>query len=167
MTSASGALPAEGADGLRAARDGAQRFCASRAFGQRKGKREEIFLDLASSPLRVNAFQDILMASSHCAPHGQFLSFPWVALVEQCKNRMDLSHLEHEFSHPITLCFLPSSCIVTGDVRGQVKFYNGHLQLLACYDHSGTGPIQSISFSKDPPDSPAAPSTSSHPFAAR
>ncbi|XP_048820406.1 cilia- and flagella-associated protein 251 [Lagopus muta] len=67
----------------------------------------------------------------------------------------------------LTALMVLESCIVTGDVRGQVKFYNGHLQLLACYDHSGTGPIRSISFSKAPPDSPAAPSTSSHPFAAR
>ncbi|XP_042721751.1 cilia- and flagella-associated protein 251 [Lagopus leucura] len=67
----------------------------------------------------------------------------------------------------LTALMVLESCIVTGDVRGQVKFYNGHLQLLACYDHSGTGPIRSISFSRAPPDSPAAPSTSSHPFAAR
>uniref|UniRef100_A0A8C2UFW3 Cilia- and flagella-associated protein 251 n=1 Tax=Coturnix japonica TaxID=93934 RepID=A0A8C2UFW3_COTJA len=54
----------------------------------------------------------------------------------------------------LTVLVVLESCIVTGDVRGQVKFYNGHLQLLVCYDHSGTSPIQSISFSKAPPDPP-------------
>ncbi|XP_075024266.1 cilia- and flagella-associated protein 251 [Calonectris borealis] len=66
------------------------------------------------------------------------------------------------------------SCIVTGDVKGQVKFYDGQLQLLTCYGHSKVGPIRSISFSKTPPDPPgAAPNcstsciASSRPFVAR
>uniref|UniRef100_A0A8C9L5U7 Cilia- and flagella-associated protein 251 n=1 Tax=Pavo cristatus TaxID=9049 RepID=A0A8C9L5U7_PAVCR len=67
----------------------------------------------------------------------------------------------------LTVLMALESCIVTGDVRGQVKFYNGHLQLLACYDHSGAGPIRSISFSKAPADPPGASSTSSQPFTAR
>jgi len=45
---------------------------------------------------------------------------------------------------------------VTGDVKGQVKFYDGQLQLLACYSHPKVGPIRSISFSKTPPDPPGA-----------
>lgn len=72
------------------------------------------------------------------------------------------------------LLSLPCSCIVTGDVKGQVKFYDGQLQLLACYSHSKVGPIQSISFSKTPLDppgvSPACPTSctgSSQPFVAR
>uniref|UniRef100_A0A669PGH9 Cilia- and flagella-associated protein 251 n=1 Tax=Phasianus colchicus TaxID=9054 RepID=A0A669PGH9_PHACC len=62
----------------------------------------------------------------------------------------------------LTVLMVLESCIVTGDVRGQVKFYDGHLQLLACYDHSSTGPIQSISFSKAPADPPASKSDSSN-----
>ncbi|NXX44238.1 CF251 protein, partial [Tricholaema leucomelas] len=52
----------------------------------------------------------------------------------------------------ITVLQVFESCIVTGDVKGQVKFYNGQLQLLNCYSHSEVGPIQSISFSKTSPD---------------
>uniref|UniRef100_A0A8B9DRG4 Cilia- and flagella-associated protein 251 n=1 Tax=Anser cygnoides TaxID=8845 RepID=A0A8B9DRG4_ANSCY len=54
----------------------------------------------------------------------------------------------------ITVLTVLESCIVTGDVKGRVKFYNGQLQLLACYSHSGVGPVCSISFSKSPPEPP-------------
>ncbi|KFW65156.1 WD repeat-containing protein 66, partial [Pygoscelis adeliae] len=74
----------------------------------------------------------------------------------------------------LTVLMVFESCIVTGDVKGQVKFYDGELQLLACYSHSKVGPIQSISFSKTPPEPPGASSAcstsctaSSQPFVAR
>ncbi|KFQ91809.1 WD repeat-containing protein 66, partial [Nipponia nippon] len=74
----------------------------------------------------------------------------------------------------LTVLMVFESCIVTGDVKGQVKFYNGELQLLTCYSHSKVGPIRSISFSKTPPDplgaSPACSTSctsSSQPFVAR
>ncbi|NXY49225.1 CF251 protein, partial [Ceuthmochares aereus] len=53
------------------------------------------------------------------------------------------------------------SCIVTGDVKGQVKFYNGELEFLTCYTHSKVGPVRSISFSPAPPGASPACSTSS------
>ncbi|KAM9624852.1 cilia- and flagella-associated protein 251 [Morphnus guianensis] len=56
----------------------------------------------------------------------------------------------------LTVLKVFESCIVTGDVKGQVKFYDGQLQLLTCYSHSKVGPIRSISFSKTPPDPPSA-----------
>ncbi|NWX52156.1 CF251 protein, partial [Steatornis caripensis] len=61
----------------------------------------------------------------------------------------------------ITVLKAFESCIVTGDVKGQVKFYDGRLQLLTCYSHSKVGPIRSISFSKTPPGPPSACSTAS------
>ncbi|PKU32867.1 wd repeat-containing protein hypothetical protein [Limosa lapponica baueri] len=74
----------------------------------------------------------------------------------------------------LTVLMVFESCIVTGDVKGQVKFYNGQLQFLTCYSHSEVGPIRSISFSKTPPDPPdASPAcsisgiASSQPFIAR
>lgn len=144
----------------------ARRFCAS---GQRKDKREEISLRpnnyFASSPFRVNSRKFCRLHRTVCSSRSVFI-FP-MGCTGGTKGRMDPSRLEHEFSHPVTLCFLPSSCIVTGDVRGQVKFYDGHLQLLACYEHSATAPIRSISFSKVPPDPPSASCTSSPPFTAR
>ncbi|NWW45210.1 CF251 protein, partial [Pedionomus torquatus] len=60
----------------------------------------------------------------------------------------------------LTVLVAFESCIVTGDVKGQVKFYNGQLQCLACYSHSKVGSIRSISFSKTPPDASPACSTS-------
>ncbi|NWX11723.1 CF251 protein, partial [Aegotheles bennettii] len=54
----------------------------------------------------------------------------------------------------LTVLTVFESCIVTGDVKGQVKFYDGQLQLLTCYSHSKVGPIRSISFSQTPPDPP-------------
>ncbi|KAM6050987.1 cilia- and flagella-associated protein 251 isoform 2-T2 [Theristicus caerulescens] len=74
----------------------------------------------------------------------------------------------------LTVLMVFESCIVTGDVKGQVKFYNGELRLLTCYSHSQVGPIRSISFSKTPPDPPSASpacstscTSSSQPFVAR
>ncbi|XP_064025121.1 cilia- and flagella-associated protein 251 [Pogoniulus pusillus] len=68
----------------------------------------------------------------------------------------------------ITVLQALASCIVTGDVKGQVKFYNGQLQLLSCYSHSEVGPIRSISFSKTSPDaSPTCSASSSQPFVTR
>ncbi|KAM6247169.1 cilia- and flagella-associated protein 251 [Porphyrio hochstetteri] len=74
----------------------------------------------------------------------------------------------------LTVLMVFESCIVTGDAKGQVKFYDGELHLLTCYSNSKVGPIQSISFSKPPPDPPGASpacstscSASSQPFLAR
>ncbi|NXV75602.1 CF251 protein, partial [Atlantisia rogersi] len=74
----------------------------------------------------------------------------------------------------LTVLMVFESCIVTGDTKGQVKFYDGELHLLTCYSHSKVGPIQSISFSKPPSDLPDASSAcstsctaSSQPFLAR
>ncbi|NWY53953.1 CF251 protein, partial [Chionis minor] len=66
----------------------------------------------------------------------------------------------------LTVLMVFESCIVTGDVKGQVKFYDGQLQLLACYSHSKVGPIRSISFSKTPPDPPGASPTCSTSYTA-
>ncbi|NXF33376.1 CF251 protein, partial [Nyctibius bracteatus] len=74
----------------------------------------------------------------------------------------------------LTVLQVFESCIVTGDVKGQVKFYDGQLQFLTSYSHCTVGPIRSISFSKTPPDPPAASpacstscTASSQPFIAR
>uniref|UniRef100_A0A8C3MTM4 Cilia- and flagella-associated protein 251 n=1 Tax=Geospiza parvula TaxID=87175 RepID=A0A8C3MTM4_GEOPR len=56
----------------------------------------------------------------------------------------------------LTLLQVLDSCIVTGDVKGQVKFYDGQLQLLSIYSHDKVGPIQSISFSTILRDAPSA-----------
>uniref|UniRef100_A0A672UB79 Cilia- and flagella-associated protein 251 n=1 Tax=Strigops habroptila TaxID=2489341 RepID=A0A672UB79_STRHB len=53
----------------------------------------------------------------------------------------------------ITVLMVLESFIVTGDVKGQIKFYSGMLQLLICYSHSKVGSIRSISFCKTPPTS--------------
>ncbi|XP_027734426.1 cilia- and flagella-associated protein 251 isoform X2 [Empidonax traillii] len=67
----------------------------------------------------------------------------------------------------LTVLQVLESCIVTGDVKGQVKFFDGELLLLSLYSHSKVGPIRSLSFSttlRDPPDTfPAR----SRPFLAR
>ncbi|NXP25486.1 CF251 protein, partial [Scytalopus superciliaris] len=55
----------------------------------------------------------------------------------------------------LTVLKVLESCIVTGDVKGHVKFYDGELQFLSLYSHSKVGPIRSLSFSttlRDPPD---------------
>ncbi|NXM01932.1 CF251 protein, partial [Tyrannus savana] len=55
----------------------------------------------------------------------------------------------------LTVLQVLDSCIVTGDVKGQVKFFDGELLLLSLYSHSKVGPIRSLSFSttlRDPPD---------------
>ncbi|NXK32634.1 CF251 protein, partial [Piprites chloris] len=67
----------------------------------------------------------------------------------------------------LTVLQVLESCIVTGDVKGNVKFYDGELLLLSLYSHSKVGPIWSLSFSttlRDPPD--AFPARS-RPFLAR
>ncbi|XP_063272439.1 cilia- and flagella-associated protein 251 [Prinia subflava] len=67
----------------------------------------------------------------------------------------------------LTVLQVLESCIVTGDVKGQVKFYDGQLQLLAIYSHDKVGPIQSISFSKILRDPPSGLPGSSCPFLTR
>uniref|UniRef100_A0A8C3Y3V1 Cilia- and flagella-associated protein 251 n=1 Tax=Catharus ustulatus TaxID=91951 RepID=A0A8C3Y3V1_CATUS len=67
----------------------------------------------------------------------------------------------------LTVLQVLESCIVTGDVEGQVKFYDGQLRLLTIYSHDKVGPIQSISFSTILRDPPSAPPDSSQPFLTR
>ncbi|NXQ62394.1 CF251 protein, partial [Anthoscopus minutus] len=67
----------------------------------------------------------------------------------------------------LTMLKVLESCIVTGDVKGQVKFYDGQLRLLTIYSHDKVGPVQSISFStilRDPPREAASLPGSSLPF---
>ncbi|NXG10789.1 CF251 protein, partial [Sakesphorus luctuosus] len=55
----------------------------------------------------------------------------------------------------LTVLQVLDSCIVTGDVKGHVKFYDGELLLLGLYSPSNVGPIRSLSFStplRNPPD---------------
>ncbi|NWW18104.1 CF251 protein, partial [Falcunculus frontatus] len=47
----------------------------------------------------------------------------------------------------LTVLKVLESCVVTGDVKGRVKFYDGQLRLLTIYSHDKVGPIRSISFS--------------------
>ncbi|NWV62836.1 CF251 protein, partial [Malurus elegans] len=56
------------------------------------------------------------------------------------------------------------SCVVTGDVIGKVKFYDGQLRILAIYSYDKVGPIQSISFSTTLRDHPNTFLASSQPF---
>ncbi|XP_056360609.1 cilia- and flagella-associated protein 251 [Oenanthe melanoleuca] len=67
----------------------------------------------------------------------------------------------------LTVLQVLESCIVTGDVGGQVKFYDGQLRLLNIYSHDKVGPIRSISFSTVLRDPPSAPPGSSQPFLTR
>ncbi|NXB99069.1 CF251 protein, partial [Orthonyx spaldingii] len=64
----------------------------------------------------------------------------------------------------LTVLQVLDSCIVTGDVKGQVKFYDGQLRLLTTYSHDKVGPIRSISFSTILRDPPGAFPGSSQPF---
>ncbi|XP_069727142.1 cilia- and flagella-associated protein 251 isoform X2 [Phaenicophaeus curvirostris] len=91
---------------------------------------------------------------------------PWVKL--HSMKAIKVVPLQEE---SITVLVAFESCIVTGDVKGQVKFYNGELKFLTCYRHSKVGPIRSISFSQATPGaSPACSASltdSSQPFVAR
>ncbi|NXO76942.1 CF251 protein, partial [Sitta europaea] len=64
----------------------------------------------------------------------------------------------------LTVLQVVESCIVTGDVKGQVKFYDGQLRLLTIYSHDNVGPLQSISFSTILRDPLCALPGSSQPF---
>ncbi|XP_060105340.1 cilia- and flagella-associated protein 251 [Heteronotia binoei] len=58
-----------------------------------------------------------------------------------------LVHLQKE---GITTLAIMDKTIVTCDVKGHIKFYDGSLQLLHWYSQFKLGPIRSISFSKTP-----------------
>ncbi|NWI73295.1 CF251 protein, partial [Dryoscopus gambensis] len=64
----------------------------------------------------------------------------------------------------LTVLKVLESCVVTGDVKGQVKFYDGQLRLLTIYSHDKVGPIRSISFSTILRDPAGAAPDSSQPF---
>ncbi|NXA37322.1 CF251 protein, partial [Eudromia elegans] len=55
----------------------------------------------------------------------------------------------------ITVLTVSDSYFVTCDVKGDVKFYDGQLQLVNWYSHPRVGPIRSISFCKEPPGAAA------------
>ncbi|XP_028336508.1 cilia- and flagella-associated protein 251 [Physeter macrocephalus] len=63
-----------------------------------------------------------------------------------------LVHLQKE---GITVLTTVDSCIVTGDIRGNIKFYDHTLSIVNWYSHFKLSSIRSLSFSK----TPAAPPT--------
>ncbi|XP_068767607.1 cilia- and flagella-associated protein 251, partial [Struthio camelus] len=71
----------------------------------------------------------------------------------------------------LTVLTVSESYFVTGDVKGDVKFYDGQLQLVNWYSHLRAGPIRSISFSTSPASAAADYATSctvgGQPFAVR
>ncbi|KFO95787.1 WD repeat-containing protein 66, partial [Calypte anna] len=85
-------------------------------------------------------------------------------------HRMEATKVVPLQENKLTVLQVVESCIVTGDGKGEVKFYDGQLQLLTSYSHSTVGAIRSISFCKTPPDppgaSPASP-PSTQPFLTR
>ncbi|KAM4808158.1 cilia- and flagella-associated protein 251 [Rhinophrynus dorsalis] len=60
------------------------------------------------------------------------------------KKALKLMHLQKD---GITVLTVHDSYFVTGDVRGQVKFYDQQLQLVNWYSHFNLSPVRSISFS--------------------
>ncbi|NXM65473.1 CF251 protein, partial [Serilophus lunatus] len=56
----------------------------------------------------------------------------------------------------LTVLMVLERCIVTGDVKGHVKFYDGELLLLWFYSPSKVGPVRSLSFSTTLHDPPGA-----------
>ncbi|KAM9194215.1 cilia- and flagella-associated protein 251 [Dugong dugon] len=80
-----------------------------------------------------------------------FLGFPYI---KPCK----LVHLQKE---GITVLTTIDSYIVTGDIKGSIKFYDHTLSIVNWYSHFKLSPIRTLSFSKTPP--PPAAEKSSYP----
>nr|XP_010598195.1 cilia- and flagella-associated protein 251 [Loxodonta africana] len=74
-------------------------------------------------------------------PSATFLGFPYI---KPCK----LVHLQKE---GITVLTTIDSYIVTGDIKGNIKFYDHTLSIVNWYSHFKLSPIRTLSFSKTPP----------------
>ncbi|XP_021332247.2 cilia- and flagella-associated protein 251 [Danio rerio] len=64
------------------------------------------------------------------------------------RNAIKLVSMQKEAIAVLTLI---DSFIVTGDVNGHIKFYDGNLKLINLYNEFNVDPIRSISFSKERP----------------
>uniref|UniRef100_A0A2K6BDZ7 Cilia- and flagella-associated protein 251 n=1 Tax=Macaca nemestrina TaxID=9545 RepID=A0A2K6BDZ7_MACNE len=73
-----------------------------------------------------------------------FLGFPYI---KPCK----LVHLQKE---GITVLTTIDSYIVTGDIKGNIKFYDHTLSIVNWYSHLKLGAIRTLSFSKTPATPP-------------
>ncbi|XP_053442982.1 cilia- and flagella-associated protein 251 [Nycticebus coucang] len=73
-----------------------------------------------------------------------FLGSPYI---KPCK----LVHLQKE---AITVLTTVDSYIVTGDVKGNIKFYDHTLSIVSWYSHFNLSPIRTLSFSKTPAPPP-------------
>ncbi|XP_042636531.1 cilia- and flagella-associated protein 251 [Orycteropus afer afer] len=72
------------------------------------------------------------------------LDFPYI---KPCK----LVHLQKE---AITVLTTVDSYIVTGDIKGNIKFYDGTLSIVNWFSHFRLSPIRTLSFSKTSPPPP-------------
>ncbi|NXS53171.1 CF251 protein, partial [Brachypteracias leptosomus] len=134
--------------------------------------------DLPASPLSLQTFSSLVGHFSQSVFHfnnsqaltgtsaGKLVVWDRVDTSKEPRTKphsMRATNLVPVQKEGLTVLKVLESCIVTGDVEGQVKFYNGQLQFLTCHSHSGVGPIRSISFSKTPPGPPSASPVTSQP----
>nr|XP_057925759.1 cilia- and flagella-associated protein 251 isoform X1 [Doryrhamphus excisus]XP_057925760.1 cilia- and flagella-associated protein 251 isoform X1 [Doryrhamphus excisus] len=107
-------------------------------------------LKLARGPLNPSVFhwQDLKVLT----PTMSGIIMIW-DLMEDLASNQNLSRDRVKVislqDHPITLLTVTDSCIVTGDTRGHINFYDENMLLLTWYNQFNLDTIASISFSKE------------------
>ncbi|MED6259872.1 hypothetical protein ATANTOWER_004591 [Ataeniobius toweri] len=67
------------------------------------------------------------------------------------KQRLSIDKANKTCIHRITVLTITDGYVVTGDIQGQVRFYDENFLLVSCYGDFNLDPVVSISFSKDTP----------------
>ncbi|XP_016074503.1 PREDICTED: WD repeat-containing protein 66 [Miniopterus natalensis] len=122
-------------------------FLTEKTFNKLVGKFSQSVFHLNLTQMLSATTEGKLVVWDVCRPPAAASASPALPFIRPCK----LVHLQKE---GITVLTTVDSYIVTGDIKGNIKFYDHTLSIVNWFSHFKLSSIRTLSFSKTPASAP-------------